>query len=45
MAYIILLYFMKKVLILGGYGNFGKYIANTLLKQNIPIILGGRRPF
>jgi uncharacterized protein YbjT (DUF2867 family) len=34
---------MSKVLILGGYGNFGKYIAKTLLRDNIPIVLGGRK--
>lgn len=35
----------SKVLILGGYGNFGKYIARTLLQQHqIPIILAGRKP-
>ena len=33
---------MKKVLILGGYGNFGKRIAIALAKANIPIIIAGR---
>lgn len=32
----------KKVLILGGYGNFGKMISKALAKQNIPIIVVGR---
>ena len=32
----------KGALILGSYGNFGKYIARTLLSQNIPVILSGR---
>lgn len=30
-------------MILGGYGNFGKYIAKTLLKSNAPLILVGRK--
>ncbi len=34
---------MSKVLILGGYGNFGKYIARTLLRDNIPVVLAGRK--
>lgn len=33
---------MKKVLILGGYGNFGKRIAASLAKAAIPIIISGR---
>ncbi len=33
---------MHKILILGAYGNFGKRIANALLKANIPIIINGR---
>jgi Saccharopine dehydrogenase NADP binding domain len=33
---------MGKVLILGGYGNFGKRIAYLLTEQNIPVILAGR---
>jgi short-subunit dehydrogenase involved in D-alanine esterification of teichoic acids len=35
----------NKVLILGGYGNFGKYIASTLLQHRIPVILGGRKKY
>lgn len=30
------------VLILGGYGNFGKRIAKALVSQNIPIVIAGR---
>ena len=33
---------MKKVLILGGYGNFGSRIAKALVKKNISIIIAGR---
>ncbi len=33
---------MKKVLILGGYGNFGKRIAAGLVKKNVPVIIAGR---
>jgi hypothetical protein len=33
---------MAKVLILGGYGNFGKRIALTLTRQNISVIIAGR---
>lgn len=33
---------MKKVLILGGYGNFGKLIACRLVSLNINIIIAGR---
>ncbi|MFO1033664.1 MAG: saccharopine dehydrogenase NADP-binding domain-containing protein [Hyphomicrobiales bacterium] len=33
---------MNKVLILGGYGNFGKRIAFMLTRQNIPVIIAGR---
>ena len=33
---------MNRVLILGGYGNFGKKIAFALIKKNIPIIIAGR---
>lgn len=33
---------MSKVLILGGYGNFGARIATALLKKNIAIIIAGR---
>jgi len=31
-----------KVLILGGYGNFGKLIARALVKHNVPVIIAGR---
>lgn len=33
---------MKKILILGGYGNFGKRISTALAKANIPIVIAGR---
>ena len=33
---------MSKVLILGGYGNFGKRITRLLARQNIPVIISGR---
>jgi hypothetical protein len=33
---------MNKVLILGGYGNFGKRIAHMLTRQNIHVIIAGR---
>lgn len=33
---------MNKVLILGGYGNFGKRIARALAKKSIPVIIAGR---
>lgn len=33
---------MTKVLILGGYGNFGKRIAQLLTEQNISVIIAGR---
>ena len=33
---------MNKVLILGGYGNFGKRIAHLLTCQNIAVIIAGR---
>ena len=33
---------MKKVLVLGGYGNFGKRIARLLTNQNIFVIIAGR---
>lgn len=33
---------MGKVLILGGYGNFGKRIALALAKKNISIVVAGR---
>lgn len=33
---------MSKVLLLGGYGNFGKRIARLLTRQNISVIIAGR---
>ena len=33
---------MGKVLILGGYGNFGKRIALALTKKNISVVVAGR---
>ncbi len=33
---------MRRVLILGGYGNFGKRIARALVKASVPIIIVGR---
>lgn len=33
---------MKKVLILGGYGNFGRKISTALTKVGIPVIIAGR---
>ena len=33
---------MGKVLVLGGYGNFGKRIAHALVKKNIKVIIAGR---
>ena len=33
---------MSKVLILGGYGNFGWRIARALAKSNIPFVIAGR---
>lgn len=33
---------MNKVLILGGYGNFGKRIAASLVGKNIPVVIAGR---
>ncbi len=32
----------RSVLILGGYGNFGKRIASALTRDNIPVIIAGR---
>lgn len=32
----------KPIMILGGYGNFGKRIARALVKKNVPIIINGR---
>ncbi len=31
-----------KVLILGGYGNFGKRIAELLTRQRVPVVIAGR---
>jgi len=33
---------MRPVLILGGYGNFGKRIAEALTRDGIPVIIAGR---
>ncbi len=33
---------MQPVLILGGYGNFGKRIAAALVASNLPVIIAGR---
>jgi short subunit dehydrogenase-like uncharacterized protein len=33
---------MSKVLILGGYGYFGKRIAHLLTRHNVPVIIAGR---
>jgi saccharopine dehydrogenase-like NADP-dependent oxidoreductase len=33
---------MARVLILGGYGNFGKRIAQALTREGIPVIIAGR---
>lgn len=33
---------MNKVLILGGYGNFGKRIAFALAKSGVPVFIAGR---
>ncbi|MBN67216.1 MAG: saccharopine dehydrogenase [Rickettsiales bacterium] len=33
---------MHCVLILGGYGNFGKRIAHALVKAGVPVIIAGR---
>ncbi|MDX2082379.1 MAG: saccharopine dehydrogenase NADP-binding domain-containing protein [Rickettsiales bacterium] len=33
---------MKKILILGGYGNFGKRISTALAKAELPIVISGR---
>lgn len=35
---------MNKVLILGGYGNFGKRISTQLAKSGFQIIVSGRDP-
>ena len=33
---------MRKVLILGGYGNFGRRIARALTKSGVPVVIAGR---
>lgn len=33
---------MRPVLILGGYGNFGKRIAEALVRRDVPVIIAGR---
>ena len=33
---------MSSILILGGYGNFGKRIARALAQSNTPIVIAGR---
>jgi hypothetical protein len=33
---------MQPILILGGYGNFGKRIAKALTKSELPVIIAGR---
>jgi uncharacterized protein YbjT (DUF2867 family) len=33
---------MKRILVLGGYGNFGKRIGEALLRSQIPITVAGR---
>ena len=33
---------MRPVLILGGYGNFGKRIAQALTADNVPVVIAGR---
>ncbi|HVZ29059.1 MAG TPA: saccharopine dehydrogenase NADP-binding domain-containing protein [Asticcacaulis sp.] len=33
----------REVLILGGYGNFGKRIAHGLTRHGVPVIVAGRR--
>ena len=33
---------LNPVLILGGYGNFGKRIATALSRHNVPVIIAGR---
>lgn len=35
-------YVVGKVLVLGGYGNFGKRIAEALARSGVPIIIAGR---
>lgn len=35
---------MRDVLILGGYGNFGKRISAALVRHNVPVIVAGRDP-
>lgn len=33
---------MRSVLILGGYGNFGKRIAQALVRAKVPVLIAGR---
>lgn len=34
---------MKRVLIIGGYGNFGSFISKTLAaEENLQVFIGGR---
>lgn len=33
---------MREILILGGYGNFGKRIATALARRDLPVIIAGR---
>ncbi len=33
----------REVLILGGYGNFGKRIADGLTRHGVPVVIAGRR--
>jgi hypothetical protein len=33
---------MKKVMVLGAYGNFGKIISNALARHKTPLILAGK---
>jgi hypothetical protein len=35
---------MHEVLILGGYGNFGKRIATALSRHTVPVVIAGRNP-
>jgi NAD(P)-dependent dehydrogenase (short-subunit alcohol dehydrogenase family) len=32
----------QRILILGGYGNFGKRIARALARSGLPVIIAGR---
>ena len=33
---------MNKVLVLGGYGNFGKRITKALIRHGVPVVIAGR---